>query len=54
VQALTQQELITPDIQDRLKKFDVEIQAKKDDIVHDYFDFPEDNVLHIDSDDGSC
>ena len=53
VQALTEQELVTPDIKERLKAFDVKIQAKKDDIVHDYSNFPKDNVLHIDSDAGS-
>ena len=37
----------------QVKSFDVEIQAKKGDIVHDYSDFPEDSVLHIDSDAGS-
>ena len=50
VQALTEQELVTPNIQERLKKFDVEIQTKKDDIFHDYSNFPEEHVLHIDSD----
>ena len=50
VQALTEQGKVTPDIQERLKKFDVEIQAKKDYIVHDYSNFPDYNVLHIDSD----
>ena len=53
MQAITEQELATPDIQERLKKFDVDIQTKKDEIVHDYSDFPDDNVLHIDSDVGS-
>jgi hypothetical protein len=50
VQALTEQELTTTEIQDRLKTFDTDIQTKKDDIVHDYSDFPDNNVLHIDSD----
>ena len=52
VQALTEQELVTPDIQERLKTFDTDIQAKKDDIVHDHSDFPDDNVLHVNSDAG--
>ena len=52
VQAMTVQELATPDIQERLKSFDIDIQAKTDDIVHDYSNFPADNVLHIDSDAG--
>jgi len=52
VQALTEQELVTPEIQERLKKFDDEIQKKKDDIVYDHSDFPDDNVLHINSDAG--
>ena len=53
VQALTEIELVTPDIKERLKSFDVEIQANKDKIIHAYSNFPEDNVLHIDSDAGS-
>ena len=50
VQALTEQELITPNIQERLKKFDAEVLTKKDDIIHDYSDYIEENVIHIDSD----
>jgi hypothetical protein len=53
VQALTEQELVTPSIQERLKWFDVHIQTKKDEIIHYYSDFPDDNVLHIDSDAGA-
>ena len=53
MQAITEKELATLDIQERLKKLYVDIQTKKVDIVHDYSDFPDDNFLHSNSDAGS-
>ena len=39
VQALTEEERATPEIQDRITKFDIEVKTKKDEIIHDYSDF---------------
>ena len=50
VQTITAKELETPDIQEQMQVFVEEIQAKKDDIVHDYSYFPDDNVLRVNSD----